>query len=242
MTGVNYFLRRHRKYRYLVLVTGVSSLVGLLLLLVVRDYLLYSLLAHFLLNTCMVLVCFGWRGRREFVENWAVTYLVILLLGGIVEWLFGSGILPRNFFFGALAGALGLYGTFLYLMHRRRFGSHLVRARLCKEGREMSVTAYWDSGNQLRDPYTGQCVSILSHTCARNFLSREKDLFRLVPYRSLGEQDGMIWVTDIEELQLCEGEQCVRHEHVAVGIAQPGLLEDKAYDMILHASLRVNLH
>ena len=237
VTGVNFFLRRRRKYRYLVLVTGLSSLADLLLLLAVRNYLLYSLLAHFLLNTCMVLFCFGWTGRREFVENWAVTYLVVILLGGILEWLLGSGILPQNLVSGALAGALGVYGTFLYLLHRKQFGSHLVHARLLKEGRELLVTAYWDSGNQLQDPYTGQCISILSHARAGDFFSGEKDHFRLVPYRSLGEQDGMIWVTDIEELQLYEGKECVRHMHTAVGIAQPGLLEDKAYDMLLHASL-----
>lgn len=237
VTGVNFFLHRRRKYRYLVFASGLSSLAGLILLLIVQNYLLYCLIAHFLLNTCMVLVCFGWTGRREFVENWAVTYLVIILLGGILEWLTGSGILPQNLVAEILAGALCVYGVLVYLLYRRQFGMHLIRAELCKDGRRMQIMAYWDSGNQLRDPYTGQCISILSHGRASEFFTAEMDRFRPVPYRSLGEQSGMLWVTDVEELRLYEGKSCVRHVHAAIGIAQPGLMEDKAYDIILHSAL-----
>ena len=40
-----------------------------------------------------------------------------------------------------------------------------------------------------------------------------------------------------DEMILQDGRQMRRYEHMAVGIAQKGLLEDKEYDLILHASL-----
>ncbi len=231
-------MHRNRTYRRLIFTSALFSLAGLLLLLALRNVLLYALATHFLLNTGMVLVCFGWTGRREFLENWAVTYLVVILLGGFLEWVTENGVLPRNVLSEALVGALFLYAVLLYVRRRRRFGSHLLRAELCKGERTLSVTAYWDSGNQLRDPYTGQSVSILSRAKAGELFSEELDRFRLVPYRSLGEQNGMLWVTDVEELRLYKGKECVSHAHAAVGIAQQGLLEEKAYDLVLHASLR----
>lgn len=239
VTGVNYFLRRRRKYRYLILTAGISSILSLVLILVIKNYLLYCVVSHFLLNTCMVFVCFGRCSRRDFIENWAVTYLVVILLGGILEWLGGSGILPQNLFLSVIAGVMGIYGILRYLMQRKEFGNHILEARISKDDRHMDIKAYWDSGNQLRDPYTGQGISILSHTKAEEFLNGTRDRMRFVPYRSLGEEAGLLWVTDVDELLLQDGNKSVRMEHIAIGVADQGLLEDKEYDLILHASMGI---
>ena len=55
--------------------------------------------------------------------------------------------------------------------------------------------------------------------------------------RALGAEDGLLAVMDVDEMILQDGRQMRRYEHMAVGIAQKGLLEDKEYDLILHASL-----
>lgn len=53
----------------------------------------------------------------------------------------------------------------------------------------------------------------------------------------LEQEDGLLAVMDVDEMILQDGRQMRRYEHMAVGIAQKGLLEDKEYDLILHASL-----
>lgn len=237
VAGANYFLKRHRKYRYLILTAAVTSLLGLVLLLFIRNYLLYCLLTHFVLNTCMVFVCFGRCGRREFIENFAVTYFIVILLGGILEWLQGSGIFPGSFLMKTLVGITGISAALFYLMQRRNFGNHLVEVRIKKDSRLIELTAYRDSGNQLRDPYTGQGISILSHARAREFIDEKRDRIRFVPYRSLGETAGLLAVFDVDEMVLKDGRRRQELCHMAIGIAQKGLLEDKTYDMILHASL-----
>ena len=111
VTGVNYFLRRRRKYRYLIAAAGVTSLLGLILLLVVKHFFLYTLLAHFFLNSGMVLACFGVKGgKRAFLENWAATYLTVILLGGLLGWLMGSGLIPAGILPAVLAGMTGWWG------------------------------------------------------------------------------------------------------------------------------------
>lgn len=233
--GVNYFLRRHRKYRYLLLAAGVSSALGLGLLFLIRNALLYGVVSHFLLNTGMVLIGFGRCGRKEFFEDWAVTYLVVILLGGIMEWVGESRAISQHFMLMAILGGLGVYGILRYLMQRRAFGNHILDVRIKKGSRCMTVKGYLDSGNQLRDPYTGQEICILSHAKAKEFLDDTKDLVRFVPYRSLGEEAGLLSVTNVDEILLYDGRGERHMEHVAIGIAEEGLLEDKEYDMILHA-------
>ena len=185
----------------------------------------------------MVGVCFGRCSKKEFLENWAVTYLVVILLGGMMEWLNGIGIISQNMFLMLLVGGMGLYGALLYLMQRKNFSNHILEGGICKEERYLEVKAYWDSGNQLRDPYTGQGICILSHTKAQNFFVENRDRFRLVPYQSLGEKEGLLWVADVDELRLYDGKNKICMQNIAVGVASDGLLEGKEYDLILHASI-----
>ena len=211
--------------------------MGLVLLLLIRKYVFYCVIVHLILNTCMVAIAFGRCSKRAFVENWMITYFVVILLGGLMEWLNSVHIFLHNFFLLLVVGVLGVYALLSYLMQRRDLSNHILEVSIYKEERRMDIRAYWDSGNQLRDPYTGQGICILSRARAKNFFVETRDRFRLVPFRSLGEKDGLLWVTDVDELQVMDGKQLRSIPHVAIGIASEGLLEDKEYDLILHASL-----
>ena len=235
--GTNLFLKRGRKYRFLPLGAAVAAFLSVVCLLAVKNYMLYCLVTHFLINTAMIRIVFGRCSAKTFLENWAVTYLIVILLGGMMEWLGGSGALARNLLLAVPAAAPGVYGALYYLMRRRSFGNHMMRAQIRKDARYIELVAYWDSGNQLRDPYTGQGISIISQAKAREFVDGKKDRIRFVPYRSLGETDGLLAVLDVDEMVVQDGERKQKFRHMAIGIAQKGLLEDKAYDMILHASL-----
>lgn len=237
VTGANLFLKRHRKYRYLIIASAVASMAGLILLAVVKNAVIYAIVSHFVLNTAMVFLGFGRCGKKEFLENWTATYLVVILLGGTMEWLSENRVLSRELLLPGMVGVLGVYGILLYLMQRKDFRNHILEATIKKHGKSMAIKAYWDSGNQLRDPYTGQGICILSKDAARELFDEERDHFRLVPYRSLGENEGMLWVTDVDEMQLFDGRHMIRLKHVAVGVAKWGLLEEKEYDLILHASV-----
>lgn len=234
--GANFFLRRHRKYRYLIAASAAASVVGLFLLLTVKNVMLYAIASHFLLNTAMVFFCFGRCGKKEFLENWTVTYFVVILLGGTLEWLSENRVLSREFLLFGIVGIFGVYGILLYLMQRKDFRNHILEVQIKKCGRCLTLRAYWDSGNQLRDPYTGQGICILSDEKSKSFFNQKDDRFRLVPYCSLGESAGMLWVTDVDELLLFDGKKTIRVAHVAVGIANAGLMENREYDLILHAS------
>lgn len=234
--GVNFFLHRHSRKRRLAAAAVIGAVAGLILLLTVKNQIWYTLLSHLLLNTLMVCIAFGRSGVRDFVENWAVTYLVCVLLGGISEWIRACGKFDYVSLPVLIFGIFGVYGILRYLMRRKDFKNYIVEAQIKKQGRYLAVRAYRDSGNQLLDPYTGQGICILSKEKAGEIFDGKQDHFRLVPYHSLGENEGMLWVTDVDEVLLFDGNKTLCLNCVAVGIANAGLLEGKEYDFILHAS------
>ncbi len=235
--GSNLFLKRGKRGIRLFLVSALSSLCGLFLLLSVKDPVWYQLLAHFVLNTGMVAGCFGIKSKKQFLENWLATYLAALLLGGGMEWLQEQRLFYRHQYMQMLAASVLLFSAAAYLMQFRSYGNYIFSCRLKKGLRSLELRAYWDSGNQLRDPYTGKAVSILSYQKAKDFWEAERDAVRYVPYRSLGEQNGLLWVTDVDFLEIRQGKQRIVIKNAAIGFAEEGLLEGKDYDMILHAAL-----
>ena len=162
---------------------------------------------------------------------------VVLLLGGAFEWLQESGILSKSRGVAIAAAVTVTCGLLRYLGRRRAFGSHVRRAWLGKDARRMALSAYWDSGNQLRDPYTGQPICILSYSLAEKFVDQTKDRIRFVPYRALGAEDGLLAVMDVDEMILQDGRQMRRYEHMAVGIAQKGLDVYKRQDLRILCSV-----
>lgn len=236
VAGTNFFLKRARKTSRLFLVTLIHSGAGLLCLLCIHNFMLYRLMSHFVLNTGMIFFCFGKNDWKTFLENWAVTYLVVIFSGGIMQWFFESGIGTQPFFFQVLLLAFAGYGILFYFMHRKTFANHIYPVQIRKEERCVEVKGYWDSGNQLLDPYNGQAICILSSKKAKEFFDERQDKIRYVPYRSLG-QEGLLCVTNVDELILFDGKKTIHRKETAIGIANDGLLEGKEYDLILHSSI-----
>lgn len=185
----------------------------------------------------MVVLCFGKSSWREFLENWAVVYLMVIFLGGVMELLKNSATGMTFFWIQAVIAALILSVVTWYLGRRKQFGNQLFQVTLVHRGHAMEIMGYWDSGNQLRDPYNHRPVCILSRHMAAKILNPKKDRVHFIPYCSLGQKEGLLPVTEITCIKIQNGRNKVEIRPAAVGIANEGLLEGKEYDMILHASM-----
>lgn len=235
--GTNFLLKRRRKSRRLFAAALIFSAASLFLVIYIRNPVYYKILTHFFLNTIMVFFCFGASSRKEFLENWMTAYLMVVVLGGVMEWMQESVLLPGNFFVQALFASAVVFSAVVWLGQRKIRQNHIFPVKLKKDERQMELKAYWDSGNQLMDPYTGDAVNILEFARAKEFINTGSERFRYVPYRSLGKEDGLLKVLSIDELVVYQGKKTVRISPAVIGIANEGLMEGKEYGLILHASL-----
>lgn len=236
LAGANCFLKRRKKNKRILLAACFSSLGSLFFTIVIADKILRMTMIHFLLNTVMVFLCFGKSPKIEFLENWAVTYFMVVLLGGMIEawgsfpWLYAK----------EAAAAVSVSVLIWYLGRRKQFQNHIFFVEIKHRKQSMELKAFWDSGNQLKDPYTGRPVCIISKTAARELIDKKADLVRFIPYVSLGQTNGIVPVFCLESMTIYNGKHKIEIKPVEVGVAEESLLEQKEYDLILQASLLEN--
>lgn len=237
LVGVNCFLRRKQKLRKLLLVSALASIGSLLIHIYITDAGFRSIILHFGLNSVMSILTFGWKDKRFFWENYFLLYLVVLFLGGVMQWEASLGIPASFFWIKAMVAAVMLSWLTIYLMQKREFMEKIFRVDVMNGGKIWELNAYWDSGNLLQDPYNGRPVNILQAKLAEQIFSEKGNYMRLVPYCSLGNTNGLLSVCDAEKMYIYLGEKRLEVKPAVFGIAEEGLLEGKEYDVILHASI-----
>lgn len=245
LLSVNCFLRRQKSNIRLLLTSFLSSIGSLMLMLFIPDTWIRRILIHFVLNMLMVLAGFGYSGKRELLENWGIIYLTVIFSGGVMEWLAEGGETVSLFVLYAFVTAVILTIVSHYLNRRNSFGSHLFPVKLQHKGVEQKLMSYWDSGNQLQDPYTGKPVCIVDKEIGEILLGTQIKEFdyvmgvRYIPFRSLGETEGLLAVYDVDRMQIFSGEKKQEITKAVIGLADKALFENKEYKMILHASMRL---
>jgi stage II sporulation protein GA (sporulation sigma-E factor processing peptidase) len=122
-----------------------------------------------------------------------------------------------------------------YLIRRRARGNNIYPILLQNGECAVKVNGIYDSGNQLIDPYTGAGVSIVNREVAER-LFKDAPPVRFVPYRSLGDDSGMLPVATIDELTITFGTSNITIHNVSIGIAEHELFTNVEYEIILHAS------
>lgn len=148
----------------------------------------------------MCLLAFGAGGWKR----WCVFLLLSLALGGAGAALeTGAGAIALCA--GGIWGICRLTGSGL--------GKRYLPLEVHFQDRQIRVTALLDTGNQLKDPLTGESVLILDPESAgiltgltRAQLARPLTAmnpgFRLIPYRALGVEGGMLLAKRFEDVRL----------------------------------------
>ena len=138
--GCNCLLKRRIHAGRLFAVSLIFSLFHLFLVCFIRNRILYLLIAHFVLNTGMVFLCFGWEGKRSYLENWVVTYFMCVIQGGALEWLLEQQIFTQNEVLQIFVVTAAVVTAVICFGERRIYGNHIYPAEL-KKGEIPSISA-----------------------------------------------------------------------------------------------------
>lgn len=201
----------------------------------VKFILLYVVSAVLMVRTGLAVT-----GGKQLAAAFGILYGAGFLAGGIMIHLsLYTGLVEVGSLFFALAvasyftasGILGLIN--LTLGHTR----YRCRADLYQDGKKVTLLAVIDTGNSLRDPLTGEPVSILDPSAAAELLGRSLPArIRYIPYRSVGCAEGLLPAVRLDRLCIHEhGSRWI--EKPLVGISAERISEDGTYRMILHPDL-----
>lgn len=213
----------------------VGTAASMLLFFQLKDYNWYQICVHFLVNPLMVYLCYHSKSKKEFLSQWAVTYLAFILLGGVLEWGMANGTETSHFI-------LWLLGSVLFLMIAGRFLKNLKREKetkydlllVTREG-NISVKGFYDTGNLLVDPLVNRPVHIIKKKVLWEQIQKEQIPLRMIPFHSLGRESGLLEAVTLEGMYIMKEEHPLYLKKPVFGIADEKLFQDDECDVILNA-------
>lgn len=190
---------------------------------------------HSVVNIVMIKIGLKIRWDRSFPRAYILLYISAVLIGGVMNWfrpyLQKAGI----FYLFALISyyvASGIWEVIRYLAGRKE---SRLKVRLVKGQKECAVAALVDTGNTLRDPLTGEPVSILTREAAKKILDGESmGTLRYISYHSVGRKEGIMPMFRLDRMILDPGKRTIIKPLVAVC---EEYMTAEEYEMILNPDL-----
>lgn len=234
---VNRVMNNGRQYGRILLGGAMGSFLTCVVIVVPFPSGVRMLLFHMLVNS--VMICAGLRIQRisQFVQAFLLLYVAAFLTGGVIQ-VFHPYMRYVSVFYAAAVISyviiLKLWKIISY-MHRRQ--NVILNVTLYTDKGEKSVTALLDTGNELRDCYTGEPVNIISPEMVSEIsdhIELEKG-FRLIPYHCINGESVMK-VFRVKKICVhMEEDRWI--ENPLLGIGEESLSGDREYEMILNPAI-----
>jgi stage II sporulation protein GA (sporulation sigma-E factor processing peptidase) len=268
-------LRLHTKGRWLALGALGGALYAVLIFFPRLSF-AYSAAAKMLFSLGLVALTYRIRGSRLFFKTLAVFYTVSVFLGGaLVAFFYVSGIgsktgavvrngslyfeMPwRPVMLGFLAGYPAVWIVCRLL--RRKKEEHLYPIRLTQGQKTVNLMGILDTGNHLKEPFSGNAVLVAEYERVRDILPSEfclcfekkrsegreetsdwEEVFsaasglrlRAIPFHSVGRENGMLVGFCPDRVSVEENEREIALSKVVVGLYAGQLSKDNRYGALL---------
>lgn len=179
----------------------------------------------------MAVTAFG--TEKSALRRGILFLLLSLALGGVAEGL-GDGS------FGNLVLGAGLVALLCVLGFQGKLGERYITLELRHGDRRCTLRALVDTGNTLKDPLTGQSVLVVGESAAKALLGLDSARLaspietmqtvpglRLIPYRAVGQSNGMLLAAKMEVKTGKQWESCL------VAFAPQGIGNGTEYEALM---------
>lgn len=229
-------MKQKLKKRRILLAGFLGTTAAMTCFFCLNSYIFYVLMVHFVINPLMVFLCFQSRKGKEFLMQYFFTYMTVILLGGVMEWFRGMWNSSLGYWIAA-----GVSVAFVFLAEKlagiwKKQKEVCVELLLLTGERQMKVTGFLDTGNQLKDPFVNRPVHIIREELLEQELADGKLLIRLIPFHSLGMENGLLETVTLDGMYILRGEMPVYMEKPVFGIAREKLFQSDKYDVILNGT------
>lgn len=215
------------------IICGVSVVISILFFLYLPGYLPYRLFVHIVLNPLMTFLIFRPGDFGQFLRLLLTVYVVIFFIGGVQESIrlyAGGGGNGQILASGILAAVI-----FTVYMLRQKIMRYVCVVDLWLDGKKVTVSAYCDSGNLLRNPGNGHPVSILERKILDQWDTGHLKISR-VPCHTVSEDQAYLDVITIDEMDIYLKGTVKQIKAPEIGLHTGKVMLRPAVQMLLHAS------
>lgn len=228
-------------------VTGVSFAGALLFCLLLFIPGIPAFIKRFIgpliISMSMTAIIFKIRQVNEILRYTGYMFASAFLLGGIMKFLFSSVpfLYDKQESIWYILG-IGMISyqiiSWWITQTKKRKGTFIYNVKLFGYGNNITVKALADSGNSLREPVSGKPVSVIeSDVLERLEGVQTPEKFKVIPYRSIGKDNGIMEGYEIPEIIIEDDRGKIRWQKVIVGISKNKVSANGKYQMILHPDL-----
>lgn len=194
------------------------------------------------LEILIVLLVFGKMRIKKLFIIMGLHTVVVFLIGGIVTAMYNKIIEFQRkeisfveIFLIAVITFLIIKYSIPIILKSIYYKEKIYEVVIKLKGKEKRIKALLDTGNSLLEPTTGKKVTIVEKETISNFKDVQIDKIFIIPYRSLGRENGVLYGIQVDELIInCEKNQKIV-EKAIIGIYNGKLSKDNRYNAILHS-------
>ena len=249
--------KRKRKAWRVFAVSGVASLFAVVLVVTrMGDNKILLLIMYIVVSAIQVILLYGKTCWVSLFFDVVTYYVIACILSG--------GILFLRHILGERAGSFYLilcFSNIAYVVLRwmisyfHRFQKqmqHSIPIRIGFRGKRIEGVGYVDTGNQLREPISGELVSVVDYSFVETFFNEKEKAYvkeiaegkmtsssgelltRLIPFHSIGKKSGILVGFQAENLQMLESGKWKKKEKPWLGISMENIASGGGYQMLLN--------
>lgn len=220
----------------LLLAAMGGAVCATLILLLSNNAVWYPIVVHCCVNPLMLYLCFRQKKGKDFLIDYLMCYILIFLLGGMVNWLRQKEVFRESFLL-VLAAVSVMLTVVLILYHIAKEEEKRYEIRIRDGENEVTVTAFYDTGNRLTDPYLKLPVSLIGEETLQKLKGETEWKYRYIPFVSLGKKHGLVKAVTLEAMYVHKKKKDVEVKPAVFAVVEDEFLKDDEYQVILNGRL-----
>lgn len=177
ITSVSILLKRNTTYKRILISSLLGGLSSLMLFTSIN-----RLLLELITIILMVTIAFKYKNIRYFLTNILYTYILSILLGGLI-YLFNSKVTLNIYLNYLVIIILSIEVMTLYIKENKKikntYNNYYKVDIYFKDKEKISLIGFLDTGNNLYDPYKKRPIILVDKKY------QKEDKFILVPYHTI---------------------------------------------------------
>ena len=156
-----------------------------------------------------------------------------MIINGVLEALWNQFGEHGSYLFYLLFSSAGVVLGVRMWRNYSQMQKGIFLVELSLQGKKIHINGFYDSGNRLKDPYTGRGVHIIPTNLWEKIQQTHIEPV-YIPYKALGNENGILEVYYIDEMKI-EGEKGrIIIQKCPLGVTKDNLFREKKYEIILN--------
>ena len=208
---------------------------------------IWNVLTYVVVGPLMLIVIMGKERIATYFKAVGILYAVAFLISGGMHFVYyytsvGYLLNVRNsagvwvLIAGGIVGVMLLEWMIFYLVKRSEKSTSMYTVIVMTQKGNVTLKALCDTGNNLRDPFFGEPVSVVLSKKMTNLL-KDNSSYHLIPYSSLGNENGVIPVVRISRLKIIGGKETLIVEKPLLALYSGNFSGNTDYELIIHPDI-----